>query len=469
MNGLDAKFLYSETRTAHMHTIKVVILDVSEMGERYSYDRLLGVLESQLDRLPLFRRRIVTVPLGLGHPVWVEDPDFDLKNHVNRAVVAAPGDQRELAALVGGFASTALDRSRPLWDLLVVEGLEDDRVALVIKLHHAVADGSAAVALLENVVRGTSQADPSTDASTTWRPEPIPGRRALLALAARAHIQRWKGLPHLVVRSIEGARSAGTLRRQQPVKAPLPLHHIPKASFNASLSPGRTFAMTVLPMSPLREIRHASQTTFNDVYLAVCAGALRRYMEARGEVPDQPLVASVPVSTDPNMARLTGNRVDNLYVSIGTDIVEPMARLQRIHEVTMASKEVRGLLGHDLLEQRADVAPPQLYSSIVRLWSRSHIADVLHPPLNVILSNVAGPKDRIFFGPVEIDALYSVGPILEGIGLNITAWSYGSDLGISVLGCPVTVADPWEIIDALHDSFNELLGAVRDGEVASRS
>jgi WS/DGAT/MGAT family acyltransferase len=245
--------------------------------------------------------------------------------------------------------------------------------------------------------------------------------------------------------------------------------HIPRTSFNVSLSAQRTFAMTSLALEDLRLVRRATGTTLNDVYLAVCGGALRRYLADRGELPDRSLVASVPVSTDPDPTRLSGNRVDNLYVSIGTDVADPAARLRGIHAGVVSARDVRGVLGHDLLARRADVVPPQLYGSVVRVWSRSHIADRVHPPLNVVLSNVPGPRDPIAFGPIGLEALFSVGPILEGIGLNITAWSYAGRLGVSLLACPTSVADPWLIVDALHASLAELLLAVEEGWTAPRS
>jgi diacylglycerol O-acyltransferase len=460
MTGLDAKFLYSETPTAHMHTVKVAVSNVSVIDGGFSYDTLLAVLGQQLGRLPPFRRRVVPVPWGLDHPVWVEDPEFDLKRHVSRRVLDEPGGDRELAAVVADFAGTPLERDRPLWELLVVEGLAGGRMAVVVKLHHAVADGSAAVALLQSVVRGATPEPLVEPVADPWRPEPIPGRRQLLGLAAHDQVTRWKGLPRLAVQSARRARTSETYRRSLAVKPPLPLHHIPKTSFNVSLTPERTFAMTNLPLADLKAIRRAAGTTLNDVYLAVCAGALRRYLSDRAELPERPLVASVPVSTDPNVPRVSGNRVDNLYVSIGTDIADPLKRLEHIHHVTVASKEVRSLLGHDLLAQRADVIPPQIFHFVVQAWTRSHIANRVHPPLNVVLSNVAGPRERIFFGPIELEALYSVGPILEGIGLNITAWSYEDTLGVSVLGSPASVPDPWLIIDALHNSLDELRGAI---------
>lgn len=459
MTGLDAKFLYSETPTAHMHTVKVAVSDVSVLEGGFSYGTLLEVLGQQLSQLPPFRRRVVPVPWGLDHPAWVEDPEFDLKRHVSRRVFDEPGGDRELAAVVADFAGTPLERDRPLWELLVVEGLVGGRMAVVVKLHHAVADGSAAVALLQSVVRGATPEPSIEPEPDLWCPESIPGRRQLLTMAAHDQVARWKGLPHLAAQSARQARVSETRRRSFTIKPPLPLLHIPKTSFNVSLTPERTFAMTILRLEDLKAVRRATGTTFNDVYLAICAGALRRYLSDRGELPERPLVASVPVSTDHNVARISGNQVDNLYVSIGTDIDDPLERLKHIHEVTEASKEVRSLLGHDLLAKRADVIPPQIFHFAVQAWSRSRIANRVRPPLNVVLSNVAGPRERIFFGPIELEALYSVGPILEGIGLNITAWSYEDILGVSVLGCPASVPDPWLIIDALRYSLDELRGA----------
>jgi WS/DGAT/MGAT family acyltransferase len=466
MAALDAKFLYSETPTTHMHTIKVVVSDVSAVQGGFSFDNLTEVLRQLLVLLPPFRRRVVSVPGGLDHPVWVEDPEFELKRHLTRKVLADPGSDHQLAAAVAAFASKPLLRDRPLWELLVLEGLARGRIAVVVKIHHAVADGSAAVALLRNAVQGVTAVASVEPIDDPWHSEPIPTRRQLLSMAAHDHVTRWKGLPHLVQQSIKQTRASEHRRRTFVPRPPLPLHHIPKTSFNVSITSERTFAMTNLPLGDLKAIRRAAGTTLNDVYLAICGGALRRYLSDRAELPDRPLVASVPVSTDPDNARLSGNRVDNLYVLLGTDIADPLQRLRQIHEGMQASKEVRGLLGHDGLAQRADVVPPQIYHSIVRIWSRTHIADRVHPPLNVVLSNVAGPRDKIFFGPIELEALYSVGPILEGIGLNITAWSYGDALGVSVLACPTSVPDPWQIIANLHDSLDQLLIAIdRDTSV----
>jgi diacylglycerol O-acyltransferase len=443
--------LYSETATAHMHTLKVALLE-----EGFSFEVLVEELSHQLDALPPFRRRAVPVPLHLGHPVWVEDPQFDLRAHLERRQAAAPGGFHQLAEVVADIAGTPLPRDRPLWQMTLVEGLAEGRVAIVAKIHHAVADGSAAVALLQSVVSATNSPRPSTPSD--WVPEALPTSRQLLVTSLRAHAPRLRGLPSLVRRTVRGSTASLRRRRSFAIRPALPLQ-TPRTSLNVSLGPRRTFAMVDLDLETLKVVRRARDVTLNDVFLTVCAGALRRYLDSRGELPDRPLVASVPVSTDPNAERMAGNRVDNLFVALATNIADPLERLARIHQETVAAKDVRSVLGKELFEQRAEILPPQLYTTSVRAWTSSRLANRLRPPVNVILSNVPGPAERLYFGQGELRAIYSVGPILEGIGVNITAWSYVALLHVSVLGCPESLPDPWALAEGLPIALDELATA----------
>ncbi len=454
MVGLDAKFLYSETATTHMHTLKVAVFDMSELGGPYSYDEIVEMLDRRLDRLPPFRRRAVPVPLGLGHPVWIEDPEFDLRKHVKERRVAEPGGDRELAALVAEIAGRQLPRDRPLWQIVVVMGLAEDLLAVVAKVHHAVADGAATVALLQSAL----SADETDSRAGEWHPEAIPTRTELLRMAAHGHVTRLRHLPQLAARTARGLRESESRRRASVTRPPLPFD-TPRTMFNGSLTAQRTFAMTTLELDDLKAIRHATGATLNDVFLAVCGGALRTYLIEQGALPRRPLVASVPVSTDPSAIRLGGNHVDNLYVPIGTDIADPMERLHHVSQVAAAAKDVRSVLGNDLLEKRADVVPPQLFALAVRTWARTRLANHMRPPVNVVLSNVPGPRQRLHVGQAALVAIYSVGPILEGIGLNVTAWSYAENMHVSLLGCPASLPDPWRIAEALHCSLADLKDA----------
>lgn len=452
MLGLDAKFLYSETQTAHMHTLKVAVFETGDMPAMPLYDEIVEHLERRLDRLPQFRRRVVHVPFNLGHPVWVEDPDFDIRRHVYRRTVLSPGSDRELAALVAEVAGRQLPRDRPLWEITVVDGLAGDRLAVVAKIHHALADGATSVALLlQALASGATEVTP-----LEWHSEPLPDRRALLKMALSAHRERLRLAPRLASRSLVGIRDAAARRRSADVRPPLPLA-TPRTPLNVSLGATRTFAMTTVNLEDLKTVRHAFAVTLNDVFLAMCAGALRSYFLRAGALPRRPLVASVPLSTGLDAHRRGGNHVDNLYVSIASHLADPIARLHQISAVARNAKEMRAVLGNDLLEERAEIVPPQFYSLAIRAWTRSKLANHVRPPVNLVLSNVQGPAERLHFGKTTLQALYSVGPILEGIGCNITAWSYAGKLYVSVLGTPRSLPDPWQLVDALHPSLAELV------------
>ncbi|HTT85799.1 MAG TPA: wax ester/triacylglycerol synthase family O-acyltransferase, partial [Acidimicrobiales bacterium] len=350
-------------------------------------------------------------------------------------------------------AGQPLARDRPLWELVVAEGLDAGRIAVVAKVHHAVADGAATVALLEQALG----AEPGAS-SNAWQPEPVPRARALLRAAATEHRKHLRRAPWLLSRSAAGLRDAASRRRRAAPRPPLPFL-TPRTPFNVSINQQRTFAMTTLPLDELKGVRRAFGATLNDVFLAVCSGAIRAYLLRLSALPRRPLVASVPVATRSDGPRRGGNHVDNLYVSIATECPDPAERLRRIHVCSSAAKEVREALGNDLLAERAEVVPPQLYQLSIRAWTRSRLADHLRPPVNVILSNVAGPQQRLRLGGAELEALYSVGPILEGIGCNITAWSYAGTLQISVLGCPRSLPDPWLLAGALPAALDELVEA----------
>ena len=466
MTGLDARFLYSETPTAHMHTMKIAVVDVSGRDRPLTPTLFVDLLTASLDRMPGLRRRVVEIPHRLGHPVWVEDPDLDVPRHIRWRVARPPGDDRELARIVAEVAAIPLPRDHPLWELTVVEGLTDDRMAFVVKVHHAVADGGAAVAMLENAFLTTGQPpgphlDEPMDQQTGSPavPEPLPSRRDLYACAAQSRARRLRDLPDFVRRTGSGLVAAR--RTRHDIHHPLPhAFSSPRTSLNVSLDPQRTFAMTTLALGDLLAVKRAAGVSLNDVFVAICGGGLRRYLLRRGELPATSLVAGIPLATHVAEHRLTGNHVDNLYLAVGTDEADPSARLQAIHRAATDARKVREALGPELFEYRAGLTPPHLYPLGLRLWARTRLADHLRPPINLVASNVAGPRQPLALDGGVLTALYSVGPILEGIGLNITAWSYVDALQISLLGCPSSLPDPWELAEDLRTALVELVDAV---------
>ena len=458
LTGMDAGFLYMETPSLHMHTIKVGILDPSGVPGGYSFEKFRKGLAERLHRLPPFRLRAVEIPYGLGHPVWIEDPDFELERHISQRTAPAPGGPHELCQVISEFASVPLDRDRPLWEILAVDGLEDGCVASVAKIHHSLADGVAAFELLMNVFRDDSESAAEA-AEAVWQPDEMPTRKELIRLALRAMKRNLLTLPHLLWRTLCGLVAVARHILRNPVEAPVPFQ-VPVTCFNRALTPNRTLAFARLSLDEVKTVKRRLGVTVNDVLLGVCSGALRGYLGERGELSDRSLSVGVPINTRPDKTgRMSGNHVSNMVTTLGTDVADPIARLRKIHEVTADAKRRQEVLGTDMLESWGEFAPPSAYSSILRAVSQYRIADYLPPPINLIISNVAGPREPMELGGARLVALHSVGPILEGIGLNITAWSYLDTLYVTILACPENLPDPWKLAEWLPRGLEEVLEA----------
>ncbi len=463
LTGLDASFLYNETPTLHMHTLKYAVLDVSTVPGGYSDALFRDELERRLHLLPPFRRRVVPVPGGLHHPVWIEDPAFDLAAHLRTVRVPPPGTSRQADNVIAAIASWPLDRRRPLWEIWVLEGLEGGRAGFLTKIHHTLADGVAAAQLLANVMTLHPDDPDPPPPDEHWRPEPVPSKRRLLADAASDLTPTLRRIPALVRRTAGGVRAVIRRRREADVSPPVPILHTPRTPFNVALTPHRSFASTTLSLEDVTQVRRAFDATVNDVILTVVGGAVRRYLDDRGELPARPLVAGVPVATpspgDGDGPRLLGNRVSNMFTSLRTDIADPVERLAAVHGVMAAAKEVHGLLGPEMLGDWMEQTPPGPYSWAMRQYSQFRLADRHPPPINLVVSNVPGPREPLYVAGARMEGIWSVGPILEGIGLNVTVWSYLDRLHVGAIGCRETLPDIHTITDGMHSALAELVTA----------
>jgi len=448
LSGLDASFLYVETPTLHMHTIKVAVVDPRGAPGGYAFERVRASLLRRLDRLPPFRRRLVRAPFGLGHPYWIEDPDFELNHHLGRRRAPHPGGRQELCQVVGEIAGRPLDRSRPLWELTVVEGLQGGRIAFVAKLHHCIADGMRALELLMAAL-GVGEVD---ELPAPWRPERPPQRSSLLRSSLRSGAARLRSLPGLLLRTLRGVLAVLALLWRRPPRS-LP-HAPPRTSFNVALGRRRTFAVVDLPMQELRELKRRNQVTLNDVVLCLCAEALRDYLAERGELPHRSLVAGIPTSTRGRGLHAPGaNHVGHLMAPLHTEVADPLLRLQRIHQSLCEAKARSRAFGEEMLERWAEFMPPRPTSLLLRAWSRLGLSNRTPPPINLVASNVPGPAQPLSVDGAHLEALYSVGPILEGIGLNLTAWSYAGRLQVAALGCPESLPEPWKLVRHLPEAL----------------
>jgi len=455
----DASFLYMEHPLVHMHVTGVLLLDPSTVPGGYSFERLRDHILARLHLLGTFRRRLLEVPLGIDHPVWVDDPEFDLDAHLHRTTVDPPGHMEQLAELVGRYASEPLDRSRPLWDMVVVEGMADGSVAIVSKVHHVAVDGTSGTDLMAQLVDLEPEGPDDPAAPPPFRPErlPSPVELAVDAVASRL-TDPLRGIRSLgrsantvgrLLRTVVGGDSAGP-SMARPFDAPRTL-------FNRSLTPRRSVAFAQAPLEDLKFVKDTFGTTVNDVFLAACTQSLRSYLLRRGERHERPLVVSVPVSVHGQVAdsRAT-NQVSNMFVRLPVHLADPVDQLRAIRADTRDAKKVHGAIGADMIGDVTELTPPAIFNLASRMYSRAGLGERLAPIHNLVISNVPGPPFPLYVAGARLVGVYPFGPLIEGSGLNITVLSNMGNMDIGVIACPDVVKDVDEVCDGIVDGIEVL-------------
>ena len=456
MDGADAAFLYLETPTVHMHTLKIAIL---EPTEHLGFDSFVAGTLARLKRLPPMRRLVVTIPFGLNHPMWLTQHTIYTGRHLYRQRVPGEGTMRDLEKLIGRIASTKLDRRFPLWELHYCEGMADGRVAVVGKMHHALADGAAANALLGNVTDVRSAAVPPPPDDVYEATDQVPGQLWLMRRGLLDAVLQVFSLPALLLRTIRGVGAAFSYRSEHGQDVPKPVLDAPRTSFNGSLTAARSFATVTLPFDEVRRIRSQHEgVTINDMVLAVVSGALRRWLDAHDEHPSRSLTAGVPVGVDQrgSAPRLGGNRVSNMFTTLATDVDDPVERLRQISRTSTQAKQIQQRLGPELMGDWGQFAPPSVFPILVRAYSRARAASWHPAAFNVIVSNVPGPREPASIGGARLSDVFSVGPLADGIGLNVTVWSYVSSLNFSLLACTDLLPDVEVLASYFPDALAEL-------------
>ncbi len=475
LSGLDSAFLSMETPTMHLHVAIAAVIDPTTMAAPYSFDQLKAFVAHRLMGEAAFRRRVVEVPFGLNHPIWVEDPHLDLDYHVRRHVLPSPGGPRELTDLTGALVGVPLDRARPLWEIHVVEGLYDGNVALIGKIHHAAVDGVSGAELFVHLfdlspdvpVNG-AMAVHATAAPVA--PERIPSDVELVGHALLSQARRTVSLPALVGRTVRSASQlVGRHRDPAAVAGAVPLR-APRTPWSAAITPHRSVAFARVRLSDIRRIRTAFDVKVNDVVLAVVTGAMRCYLDERESLPTEPLVGMCPVSVrgEDEKGR-PDNRVSAMFVHLRTDIDDVSERVRAIARTTRGAKEDHHAIGAKFLQNWAEHAAPSTFALATRLYSRLNIAD-RHPPIyNLVVSNVPGPDFPLYLDGAQLVATYPMGPIMEGAGLNVTVLSYMDNVDFGFLAGAELVPDVWDLADHVEGAMADLLAAAAaiDGQDVS--
>jgi diacylglycerol O-acyltransferase / wax synthase len=463
LSSLDAQFLAAERGNFGSQYCGLGIYE-TEGYESINAATMTQLLSERFDQCAPLRWKVVTVPLGLDHPVFI-DTDVNLEDHVSETTLPAPADDATVAAEVASILSTPLDRDKPLWRLRVIHGLPG-RTAVVITLHHAAADGIAASEIFAALLDIDSPEPSTTKVPSKVQSDPVPNR---VALAAR-------GLASLPLRR---ARSVGSTPRtlahldQVPALRSLPGMHTlsriaradiggkrldaPRTRFNAKLSATRSVAFGSVSLTDVKAVKNALGITVNDVVIALCAGALRRRMTTTGDLPAEPLVAYLPVSTRlPDAKDRFGNAISSIIAPIPTHLDDPRERLAFTHETLHRAKRRAREAPPTLMSDVNDPIPAPVFGVAARGLMDLVSSRFVRPPVNLIISNVPGSPVKLTCLGAPLLAHYPLSLIFDGFTLNITVVSYQDGLDIGIVGDAESLPDAWDLLSDIRSELADL-------------
>jgi diacylglycerol O-acyltransferase len=478
LSALDAQFLHVESRTTVGHVGGLILLDPSTVpGRALTLDDVRAVLEPRLHLAEQLRQRLVTVPLGLGLPYWVDDPDFDIEFHLREVALPQPGDDRQLGEQIARIHARPLDRTRPLWELYLVHGIEGGRQAVYAKIHHAAIDGASGTDILNTILDVTPEPRVQEPPDDLWEPEPLPGpielaARGLAASAAQPFdILRTlpRALPHVadlpgasMVPGIQAvsdfadaavrAAGAGTVGREGERRALM----TPGTPLNAPITAHRRFAYGSLPLSEVKAVRQAFGMSVNDVVMVLAASALRRWLLDHDGLPASPIVVAVPVSVRNAGSDSGGNEISVMLAELATHVGDPAERLEAVRLAMAEAKRHFNTVPATILQDVSAVIPMALSGLAARAVFR--MVTLGSFPFNLFVSNVPGPQLPLYVSGARVTGIYPASAITDLTGaLNVTLFSYDGSLDFGLIACRELVPDVWNLIGYLRDALDELL------------
>ncbi|MCV7261225.1 WS/DGAT/MGAT family O-acyltransferase [Mycobacterium shimoidei] len=460
LSGLDASFLYLETSTQPLHVCSILELDTSTMPGGYNFDRLRDELAIRIKAMPQFREKLASSPFNLDHPVWVDDDTFDVSRHLHRIGLPPPGGRIELSEICGHIAGLPLDRSRPLWEMWVIEGVagtdaqQGGRIAVMTKVHHACVDGVTGANLMSQLCSTEADAPP---------PEPVEGVGGASQLEiAVSGLAKFASRPLSLVNVLPSTVSSmvETLTRARSGTAMARPFAAPRTTFNASITGHRNVAYAQLDLEDVKKVKNHFAVKVNDVVMALVSGVLRQFLLDRGELPEASLVAMVPVSVHGKSDRPGRNQVSGMFASLHSHIADPAERIKSISEANSVAKQHSSAISATLLQDWSQFAAPAVFGMAMRAYAKTRLTRS-RPVHNLVVSNVPGPQVPLYLLGCEVKAMYPLGPIFHGSGLNITVMSLNGKLDVGLIACPELVPELWELADDFAVGMEELLLATR--------
>jgi WS/DGAT/MGAT family acyltransferase len=471
LTGLDAAFLALETANATGHVGGVCVLDPKDAPKPVTLARLTEVLAERLPMVPVLRRKLLNVPLGLDQPYWIDDADFDIEYHIRELALPRPGSADQLTEQVSRLHARPLDRTRPLWEIYLITGLAKRRIAVYTKIHHAAIDGASGAELLTVLLDLVPEGRELPDAAP-FEPEPKPNPAALAAHA----------LARLAWRPVQTAMLANEIIKVVPTLGPAfstfvggilglntgdggviatSIGRAPVTPFNRAITPHRRFAFRSVDLKTIKMVKNAFGMSVNDVVMAMCAGALRRWLTDHDALPHMPLIAMIPVSVrDPESKGALGNKISAMLAGLPTHLGDPADRLTAAHAATQAAKAQQAAIPQGLVDQISDFAPPALTARAARVVFATGLLHRL-PPFNITISNVPGPNIPVYLCGAQLLAHYPVSVVTNGQGLNITVIGYLGQLHFGLLSCRELVPDIDNLAGYLVDELDLLEEAAK--------
>ena len=473
LNPQDAQFLYMESDDNLTHLTSISIFDQSTVpGDGVvRFKDILEHVESRLHMSPIFKRRLVHVPLELDFPYWVDDEHFDLEYHIRHGRLPEPGDWRQFCIHMARYHSRPLDMKRPLWEMYVVEGLDNvdwlpkGSYALATKIHHAAVDGKAIMDFFGALADIDNKGTPAIPLHMApLRRSPRPGLLDMAVRAAWHSIRSPIGMTDAVMRALPSVYHAAhtALTAQKSEK-----HDVPDTRFNGEVSPQKMFGARAFPLADLKGIREGVPgCTINDVVLAICGGALRRYLDHHGELPDDSLIAWVPINARTSSASehdSPGNNVTSMTSPIFTDIEDDMERLRHVYEATQQSKEAKAGVSARLMTDLSKHVPAATQVLASRLVLRAGVASRV---CNLFISNVPGPQVPLYMNGAKQVGAFGLAPLVHGMGLFIATPSYNGQMSFNVTSTRQIMPDIEYFVDCLEESLHALKAAVKPARKA---
>lgn len=475
MTGQDASFFYGELPKTPMHIGGLSIYDPSTVdGEKQRFKDILTFIERRLHLAKTFRRKIVEVPFSLDHPYWVEDKDFDLEFHIRHIRLPEPGDWRQLCIQVARLHSRPLDLTKPPWEFTVIEGLDSvpglppGSYAMYSKIHHACIDGVSGSDIVE-VLHGIEPypGDPAPP-EKPWRGEDTPHPLELMTRAQVNNMMQPFRFAEVMSRAwpAMGRFQQGVMQRQFE-----PTMTIPRTRFAGQVSAHRVFEGHTFDLAEIKVIKSMVEgATINDAILAICGGALRKYLESNEELPDASMVAMAPISvrTDEGKGQM-GNQVAAMTVALGTDIADPLERLRAVHEASSRSKAMTQAVGAKLMTDFSQFIPSTTAAMATRLYTELGLSQSMGPAFNCVVTNVPGPQFPLYSAGARMVTHYGLGPIFDGMGLIFPVFSYCGQITVSFSSCRQMIPDPHFFEQCIEDAFLEMKAELPEPEDAAEA